>query len=108
MNLPDLSERVLNVINKIKLIPDGSMENRTRNIRGVRMEIIKKNGEIVTETVLIPKGDPENPLNRDKIINKLKICALGQAGERKIQKLVEAIDEICGKKNFVNPMIEIG
>ena len=33
------------------------------------------------ETVLVPKGDPEKPLTRTDIIDKLRVCTQGQADE---------------------------
>ena len=107
MDPPNLSEDIVALIGKTELIPDETMEDRARGIRGARLEIVKKNGETVEETVLVPKGDPENPLTRADIIEKLKVCAQGQADEALLKRLV---DEIVGMGDgsaasaFSNPM----
>lgn len=105
MNPPRLTENVLSLIEKIYLIPDESMEDRSRGIRGTRVEVVTKNGERFEETVLVPKGDPENPLTRADIIEKLRTCTKGQADEVKLMNLVDAVLKIRGESVFVNPMM---
>lgn len=105
MDPPNLSQEVVSLINRIHLIPDESMENRARSIRGTRLEILKINGEVLNETILVPKGDPEKPLTRWDIVEKLKACAAGQADETVIKRLLEAIEDMEGKAEFKNPMI---
>lgn len=104
MNPPRLTVDVLDLIEKIHLIPDDSMEDRSKGIRGTRVEVVTKSGEWLEETVLVPKGDPENPLTREDIIVKLRTCAKGQADDIKLMKIVEKILEIKGKTKFENPM----
>lgn len=104
MDPPRLTQEVLALIEKTNLIPDTSMEDREQGIRGTRVELILKNGERLEETVLVPKGDPENPLTRADIVEKLKTCAKGQADEATLRKLVEKITAIRGGGQFVNPM----
>ena len=104
MDPPDLSPQMLELIDKIQMIPDETMEDRAKGIRGARLVLVKTNGEQLSETVLVPKGDPENPLTRGDIVEKLRVCAGGQADEETLRKLVERIGEIQGKNRFVNPM----
>lgn len=104
MDPPRLTEDVLALIDRIRLIPEEAMEDRAKGIRGTRVELVKKDGEILKETVLVPKGDPENPLTRDDIIDKLQVCAKGQAETALLQTLVTAIDRIKGEGAFQNPM----
>ena len=99
-----MTQDVLNVIERTKLIPDPSLEDRTKGIRGTRVEVVLKNGKEIEETVLVPKGDPENPLTREDVIDKLHVCAKGKAGEKTLNKLVETILNISGKSAFSNPM----
>lgn len=107
MDPPRLTAEVLNLIEKIHLIPEPSMENREKGIRGTRVEIILKNGEKEEETVLVPKGDPEKPLTRADIVDKLRVCAKGQADEETLMKLVERIQDISGETVFRNPMADL-
>lgn len=108
MNPPRLTPDVLDLIEKIEMIADDSLENRSKGIRGTRVEVVLKNGERIEETVLVPKGDPEKPLTRTDIIDKLRVCAQGQADGETLRKLVEAIESIGGSSQFVNPMRMLG
>ena len=101
-------EEVKALIGKTNLIPDETMEDRARGIRGTRVEVVSRNGQTVAETVLVPKGDPENPLTRDDIVNKLRVCAQGQSSENNLMKLVQSIERIEGDSVFENPMKIIG
>ncbi len=103
MDPPHLTPEVLRLIEKTELVPDDSMEDRVRKIRGTRVEILKKNGETISETVLVPKGDPERPLTRSDIIEKLRVCAKGQAEEDTLNELVRRIETIGGGKSFRYP-----
>ncbi len=104
MDLSGMTDDVIKIINKITLIPEGSMENRSKGIRGTKVEIVLKDGRREEETVLVPKGDPENPLSKNDIIEKLCVCAKGQADEGTLMRLVKAIEKIGGQNIFKNPM----
>ena len=104
MDPPHLTPEILSLIDRSELIPDESMEDRAKGIRGTCVEIVKKNGERLEETVLVPKGDPENPLTRADIVAKLKTCAGTLADEDTLAALVRSIDAIAGPDRFTNPM----
>lgn len=108
MDPPRLTPEILDLIGKIKLIPDVSMEDRVKAIRGTRVELVLKDGAKVEETVLVPKGDPERPLTRTDITDKLKVCSQGQATDATLRTLVGAIENINGNKRFSNPMTITG
>lgn len=108
MDPPRLTPDVLDLIDRIELISDSSMEDRTKGIRGTRVEVILKDGSHEEETVLVPKGDPEKPLTRADVIDKLRVCAQGQANEEKLMKLVQSIEKIDGADMFENPIKVIG
>lgn len=108
MSPPRLTPDVITLIEKTNLIADKTMEDRTKGIRGSRVEVIMKDGRREEETVLIPKGDPENPLTRADIIDKLKACAHGLTDEKTLMKLVKAIEEIEGPDKFENPIKLVG
>ncbi len=104
MNTPKLTNEVIDLIERIKLIPDSSMEDRRKGIRGTRVEVILKSGESIDEIVLVPKGDPENPLTKEDIISKLHSCAEGNADNSMLMSIVNAIELIDGSRTFSNPM----
>lgn len=71
----NISHDVFEIIDKISLIADESMENRTEGIRGCRIEVVLTSGKTVDKSVLIPKGDPQNPFSFDDMRGKLAQCA---------------------------------
>lgn len=107
MDPPRMTEEVVRLIERIQMIPDESMENRDKGIRGTRVVVCTRGGERLEETVLVPKGDPENPLTREDIIEKLKVCAKGQATDKALQGLIKEVLTIRGDKPFINPMREL-
>lgn len=96
MDPPRLTEEILRLIDCIEMIPDESMEDREKGIRGTRVEIRKTDSTVLCETVLTPKGDPENPLTREDILRKLRVCAGTQADDESLNLLVRAVDGIGG------------
>ena len=104
MDPPRMTEEVVALIDRIRLIPDETMENREKGIRGARVEIVCRDGRTEVETVFVPKGDPENPLTKEDIINKLSVCASGQCDEETLSRLVRGIESIKGTSEFPNPM----
>ncbi len=102
-----MTDDVIDLINKINLIPDSAMEDRNKGIRGTRVEIIQNDGKCFSKTVLVPKGDPENPLEEKDIIKKLRVCSMGQASEKELGDLTNAIMQIDGTEQFTNPMTAI-
>ncbi len=105
---PKLTEEILGMIERTKLISDASMEDRSRGIRGTRVEVVLKDGSTIEETVLVPKGDPEKPLSRNDIIEKLRVCSQGQADEEVLLTLVNTIEKMSGTDRFENPIKVIG
>lgn len=108
MDLSRLTKDVLDIIEKMTLIPDSTMEDKEKGVRGTRVEVLMNNGKKFEEIVLVPKGDPEKPLAKNDIVEKLKNCAKGQADEFFLMKLIEAVNSIEGNKAFNNPMKMIG
>ena len=65
------SDAVKKLIGKIKLIPDSSMEDVKKGIRGSRLAVSFNNGKSYEKTVLLPKGDAANPFTWDDMYRKL-------------------------------------
>ncbi|MCR2046570.1 MmgE/PrpD family protein [Acetatifactor muris] len=98
MNPPLVNNAIRDMINKIELISDEEMEDREKGIRGTKIEVIMKDGKKVNDIVIVPKGDPENPLNDKDLWMKLKLCAKDIVSENIVEKLVIYISEFGGSK----------
>lgn len=100
MNPPKLNQDVLDMIDRIELIPDETMENRERAIRGTRVEVLLNTDTSISETVLVPKGDPEKPLTRDDILEKLRVCSGGVVTEKQLEALINYITNFGGNEEL--------
>lgn len=100
----DASPEIQDLIEKTVLISDDSLENLEKGIRGARVEISSCDGEKISETVFIPKGDPEEPVREMDVIKKLGSCSQGLADADCLLKLRETIERIEKDSIFVNPM----
>lgn len=73
----NLGVEVRDVIDKIVLIPEETMENRKTGIRGAKVIVKLSDGKVEEETILIPKGEASKPLTWDDIREKIDACAKG-------------------------------
>lgn len=92
MNPSEIQQSLKKIIEKINLIPDESMENREKGIRGTKVTIILEDENMISEYVSVPKGDPENPLQKQDIIKKLHICSKGVVSDQEIQQLIKYLN----------------
>lgn len=104
MDPPRLTPEIVELISKIQLIPDDQMENRKKGIRGTNVRVTLTNGELLVETVLVPKGDPEKPLKKLDVFDKLVACASGWHSSETLRKLEKVIDNMGGGDRFIYPM----
>lgn len=93
MNPPKMQRDIVEMIHKITLIPDKSMENREKGIRGTKVIAYQENGTATSEIVLVPKGDPEKPLKKEDIIEKLRICAKGLLSDKSLGNYVAYVND---------------
>lgn len=104
MNISHLTQEVRELIGKIELISDESMENREKGIRGTKVTVVFEDGTQDEECVQVPKGDPENPLSYDEIVDKFKLCASDVLTEQQQLKVITYLNSISGE-DYVNPEI---
>ena len=104
MDPPDLSEPVRDLIGRIRLSPDESMEDRAKGIRGARVRVTAEDGEVLEETVTVPRGDPEKPLSWADVAEKLAVCAGDAASPEQLAALERTIAQFGGDAPFVYPL----
>ena len=100
-------EEVWELVGRTELVADETMEDRKKGIRGARVEIVKKDGSVLSETVTVPRGDPENPVTEEEILRKLRICAKGLADDAALAKLENAVKAIHGNGCFRYPAADL-
>ncbi len=65
------------LVDKIELIPDASMEDTASGVRGARLAVEFNDGTVSERTVLLPKGDAANPFTWDDMVRKMRACMQG-------------------------------
>ncbi len=77
LNIVDVEPELFDIIKKIIIIPDASMENTKAGIRGAKVCLECTNGTVYEESLKIPKGDSTNPFTMNELQEKLAACADG-------------------------------
>ncbi len=101
LNINNCSEQVKNIIYNIDLIVDSKMENALKGIRGAKIVVTYVDGSVDEETVLVPKGDPENKFTKQDMLLKLKDCCKNIISEEEQLKLFNKIMKFGLDKQFV-------
>lgn len=94
-------------IPKIILIHDETLEDRSKGIRGSRIEIEMQSGQIFIESALIPKGEATKPLIWDDMYKKMTNCSMGNLNDSVCNALLKDIKLIDIKKTFMYPMNDL-
>ena len=66
---------VAELIDKMEIVVDPSLENRSIMLRGARLEATMKSGEILSAYVEVPKGEKRFPVEFSDVKRKLITCA---------------------------------
>lgn len=99
----NISPEIQYLAGLVQLIPDTTMEDSERGIRGARVEIILQNNVSVEKTVLTPKGEGNNPLTWEDLEKKLSDCAKLFSRQHHAEKIFSLCREIDSETNFSYP-----
>ena len=67
---------IKNITQKVKVLEDDELTQRSPAIRGARVTLYLKNGGVFEAPCLYPKGEPENPLTQEELENKFRGLAM--------------------------------
>lgn len=79
------------LVSKITLVPDTSMEDRSKGIRGCHVQLGLSDGTVYRRTVLIPRGEARLPLGWTELTQKLEQCAGTLCGTQVLERNVAQI-----------------
>lgn len=68
---------VAELIDRMEIVVDPSLENRGIMLRGARLEAALKNGKVLSSYVEVPKGEKRFPVESADVRRKLDACAEG-------------------------------
>ena len=92
--------QIEDILPKIRLISDDSQEDRTKGIRGCSIRIKLKTGQVLEESMTLPKGDPEYPFGWEDIQQKLAICSEGVFSDKEQENLMDVVKDLDRQKNM--------
>lgn len=108
LNIDHMEPEIGDIISKIVIVPDESMENKKAGIRGAKICLSYADGICYEECVNIPKGDADNPFMMRELWEKLAACADGVITEKQQRALlshVEAFEKI-GRYTSINTLYD--
>jgi 2-methylcitrate dehydratase PrpD len=83
---------IKNITRKVQVIEDENLTSQSPAVRGARVTIYLKNGDVFESPCLYPKGEPENPLTQEELEGKFR--GLAMYGELTSEECDEVITEI--------------
>lgn len=92
----DMSDDTRRLIEMTTLILDPDCEDKSKGIRGSRLELCYEDGENLVVNIPLPKGEPESPLEEDDMTGKLSLCAEGYLSPEKQAELYNAVMNLDG------------
>lgn len=88
---------IKNVTRKVRVIEDENLTLQSPAVRGARVTIYLKDGNVYENQCLYPKGEPENPLSQQELEEKFR--GLAMYGGLTKEECDEVIEEIW-KEDF--------
>ena len=96
---------IKNLTRKVSVIEDENLTAQSPAVRGARVTIYLKDGNIYEAPCLYPKGEPEHPLTQEELEEKFRGLALYGGLTRK--ECDEVIEEIGKEKFSINKIMNI-
>ncbi|MCF8110048.1 MAG: MmgE/PrpD family protein [Desulfobacteraceae bacterium] len=81
-----------------------------KDIFQAEMRITKSNGEVLSEFVSVPRGNPENPMSDEECRNKFNKCVdysglpVADEDRRELISMVENIEMLSDVRDLIGPM----
>lgn len=102
-NLEDKNIKMLT--RKVTVIEDEELTKQSPSVRGARVTIYLRDGNVLEASCLYPKGEPENPLSQEELEDKFKGLAI-YGGLSSIE-CDEVIEEIKNDNFDINKILNI-
>jgi 2-methylcitrate dehydratase PrpD len=102
-NLNDYNIKL--ITRKVRVIEDENLTAQSPAVRGAKVTIYLKDGNVYENTCLYPKGEPEHPLTQEELVDKFR--GLATYGGLTKQECYEAIEEIRKKEFTINKIMKL-
>jgi len=88
------------LIDKVRIESDQSLESLHPKTKGAEVYICLKGGRSLYKRINLPKGEVENPVSRDELIQKFANCTETYFNGQKIKEIVDIIFGIEGVRDI--------
>lgn len=79
---------------RVEMIVDPELDQLAPKYLPASVTVYLHDGTSLTETVTIPKGDPENPMTRDELDDKFRLLASGVLEEAAIEETIAIVRDL--------------
>ncbi len=86
-----ISDQTRSLVGKMHVIPEEKYECAQQGIRGGRVVIHFADGSEDGFDVRVPRGDPENPLTQEELLDKMNTCCCGVFDKEQQKKIYTCI-----------------
>ncbi len=93
-------EVIKDLIDRMEIVVDPSLEDRSIMLRGARLEVIMKDGETFSAYVEVPKGEKKYPAEPEDILGKLRSCTGDMYSDEEREEIFEASMNFDRVKNI--------
>ena len=96
-------EEIRTLIDKMKIVVDPTLEDRSVMLRGAQLEVTRKDGETFSASVEVPKGEKRFPVETADVRRKLDACAGELLSDEQRDKVFEAsvrFDQITDLREY--------
>ena len=94
------------ILKKVKVGVDAKINNSYPEKWGSSVEVVLTNGEVISKVTDFPKGDPENAVTSEELIEKFEQMTQQLSSENK-QRIIEDILELERIGNVTKVMVEV-
>jgi 2-methylcitrate dehydratase len=91
------AQDVMALVEKTSVKPGEALISKLPKGRGVTIEIVFADGQLLRETVEVPEGDAERPLSKSSLERKFlnfAVPVVGKAGAERVMSLVDGLEEL--------------
>lgn len=98
-------QKIVETMKKVRMEADPALSPDGYTGAATVVSLKLKDGTILTRRVDQPKGNPENPLSREELLDKFRSCASLSMNRDSIKRVIEKVLNI-EKLNSIRPLME--
>jgi 2-methylcitrate dehydratase PrpD len=99
--------RMRAALDKVKVNAETDRPNDNESRRRSPVTITMKDGRTFTKTVNAVRGSPKNPMTRDELVGKYRVCASRALSQERVERSIEALenlDKLPAAKDLVDAL----